>query len=231
MVVTSMDINNKEFKKIFRGYDCDEVDEFLDKVAEDYEALYKENSFLKERLEVADEKLKHYSKIEENIQKTLVLAQSAAEQAKSSAQNEAELIIRQANESAQRIINKAHNDVIRINDDYDSIKQEFLKFRSKFKHFMNAQLDTFSGLEREFIKNYNVGNAENNDTNNINNINNINVKEIETESEKKVNDFQTINTDIEDKVSIEKENICENESLNDEDLDAIKSFFAEEEVK
>ncbi|KGM97367.1 cell division protein DivIVA [Clostridium novyi A str. 4552] len=226
MVVTSMDINNKEFKKIFRGYDCDEVDEFLDKVAEDYEALYKENSFLKERLEVADEKLKHYSKIEENIQKTLVLAQSAAEQAKSSAQNEAELIIRQANESAQRIINKAHNDVIRINDDYDTIKQEFLKFRSKFKHFMNAQLDTFSGLEKEFIKNYNIGNAES-----TNDISNITSKEIETETNTEINNFDNVNTNIEQNVILEKENISENESLNDEDLDAIKSFFAEEEVK
>ncbi|EDS77835.1 DivIVA domain-containing protein [Clostridium massiliodielmoense] len=226
MVVTSMDINNKEFKKVFRGYDCDEVDEFLDKVAEDYEALYKENSFLKERLEVADEKLKHYSKIEENIQKTLVLAQSAAEQAKSSAQNEAELIIRQANESAQRIINKAHNDVIRINDDYDTIKQEFLKFRSKFKHFMNAQLDTFSGLEKEFIKNYNIGNTES-----TNDISNITSKEIETETNTEINNFDNVNTNIQQNVIMEKENISENESLNDEDLDAIKSFFAEEEVK
>ena len=47
MKITSMDINNKEFKKIIRGYDCDDVDEFLDQVAEDYETVYKENSSLK----------------------------------------------------------------------------------------------------------------------------------------------------------------------------------------
>ena len=63
MVITSMDINNKEFKKSLRGYDCDEVDEFLDKVSEDYEILYRDNSSLKEKLELLEEKLKHYSKI------------------------------------------------------------------------------------------------------------------------------------------------------------------------
>ncbi|MCY6370345.1 DivIVA domain-containing protein [Clostridium ganghwense] len=157
MIITSMDINNKEFKKSLRGYDCDEVDEFLDKIAEDYETLYKENSGLKEKLELSEERIKHYSKIESTIQNTLLLAQNAAEQARESAQSEADLIIKKANDSAQKIIDKAHNDVVKINDDYERLKQEFLKFRAKFKNFMNAQVETFNSLEGDFIKNYNVG--------------------------------------------------------------------------
>lgn len=159
MVITSMDINNVEFKKSLRGYDCDEVDEFLDKVAEDYEVIYKENSSYKEKIEILEEKLKYYAQIEENIQKTLLLAQNAAEQAKASAQSESELLLRQSNESAQKIIDKAHNDVLKIYDDYETTKQEFLKFRIQFKNFMNAQLETFETLEKNFMKNYNVGNA------------------------------------------------------------------------
>jgi len=154
-----MDINNKEFKKSLRGYDCDEVDEFLDKISEDYEIIYKENSSLKEKIEILEERLKHYVQIEENIQKTLLLAQNAAEQAKTAAQSESELIIRQANETAQKIIDKAHNDVIKIHDNYETLKQEFLKFRAQFKGFMKAQLDTFNSLEKELMKNYNVGSA------------------------------------------------------------------------
>ena len=50
MRITSMDINNKEFKKGLRGYNADEVDEFLDKVAEEYEIMYKENSTLREKI-------------------------------------------------------------------------------------------------------------------------------------------------------------------------------------
>ena len=117
MRITSMDINNKEFKKGLRGYNADEVDEFLDKVSEEYEIMYKENSTLKEKKNFLEEKLEHHVKIESTIQNTLVLAQNAAEQAKICAQKEAELVIKNANDSSQRLIDKAHNDVLKINDE------------------------------------------------------------------------------------------------------------------
>lgn len=156
MKLTPMDINNKEFKKGLRGYNADEVDEFLDEVVENYEELYKENANLKEKLTNLNEKVEHYSQIETTIQNTLLLAQNAAEQAKNSAQKEAELMLKNANESAQKIMDKAHNDVIQINDEYEKVKQEFIKFRAKYRNFMNAQLETFDDLEKDFVKNYNI---------------------------------------------------------------------------
>ena len=47
MKLTPMDISNKEFKKGFRGYDSDEVDEFINEIIDNYEELFKENSRLK----------------------------------------------------------------------------------------------------------------------------------------------------------------------------------------
>ncbi|WP_291578735.1 DivIVA domain-containing protein [Clostridium sp. UBA6640] len=158
MRLTSIDINNKEFKRSMRGYNLDEVDEFLEKVSEDYESVYKENATLKERISVFEDKLDHYSKIEATIQSTLLLAQNAAEQAKITAQNEAELIIRNANESAKKVLDKAHSDVLQINDEFDKTKQEFLKFRTKFRNFMVSQLEMFESLEKDFDKNYNISN-------------------------------------------------------------------------
>ncbi len=155
--ITAMDITNKEFKRAIRGYSAEEVDEFLDKVAEDYEALYKENSSMKEKLGGLNEKIEHYAKMETTIQNTLLLAQNAAEQSKQIAQKEADLIIKNANDSSQRILDKAHNDVMRINDDYEQLKQEFIKFRAKFKNFMNTQIEMFNTLEKDVIKNYNIG--------------------------------------------------------------------------
>ena len=136
MKMTSMDIMSREFKRNMRGYNMDEVDDFLEKVAEDYEALYKENAILKEKMDVFQDKLDHYSKMESTIQSTLLLAQNAAEQAKQSSQNEAELILKNANDSAKKIIDKAHLSVLNINDEFDRTKQEFAKFRSKFRNFM-----------------------------------------------------------------------------------------------
>lgn len=156
MKLTPMDISNKEFKKGFRGYDVEEVDEFMNEIIDNYEEIYKENSKLKESLSRVNEKLEHYIKIENTIQNTLLLAQNAAEQAREASQKEAEVILKDANESAKRILDKAHNDVVSINDEYEKVKQEFIKFRAKFRNFMNAQTETFDELEKDLTKNYNI---------------------------------------------------------------------------
>lgn len=205
-VITPVEINNKEFKRSFRGYEVDDVDEFLDIIVEDYEKVYKENISLKEKLHLQNEKIEHYSKIEETIQNTLILAQNAAEQAKKIAQQEAELIIKNANDSSQRIMDKAHNDVVKINDDYDTIKQEFLKFTNKFRNFMKSQLDMFESLEKDFVRNYNVGNP------------------IEDIGEKNIEDFS--NTEKNTGLDIKD---FEESDLKEDDLNQIKSFFAKED--
>ena len=203
MKLTSMDIGNKEFKKVLRGYDQSEVDEFLDQISESYELVYKENSTFKEKIAVLNEKLEHYSKIEDTIQNTLILAQNAADQAKSSAKKEAELVVRNANDTSQRIIDKSNAEVLKITNDYDNIKKEFTKFRSKYRNFMNTQLDMFNDLELEFEKNYNIATTEE-----------LQEKSIEIPSD------EIISRGLKD--ADEKE-----ESFNN-DLNEIKSFFVKE---
>ncbi|WP_066872968.1 DivIVA domain-containing protein [Clostridium mediterraneense] len=207
MNLTPMEINNKEFKKALRGYAPEEVDEFLDRVVEEYEALYKENTRLKEKIETIKEKLDHHSQMESTIQNTLILAQETAEQSKKTAQEEADRIIRKANDTAQKILDKAHNDVLQINDDYDIIKQEFIRFRSKFRNFMNFQLETFDDLERDFVKNFNVTKPEDLDEQEIQGIE-VGVLEQET---------QEINI----------KDINDDTMMMDDDMREIKSYFAE----
>ena len=199
MRITAMDINNKEFKKGLRGYNADEVHDFLDEVSDEYETIYKENSTLRERISFLEEKLDHHVNIESTIQNTLVLAQNAAEQAKFCAQKESELIIKNANDSSQRLLDKSHNDVLKVNAEYERTKQEFAKFRN----FMNCQLEMFEGLENDYLKNYNVGN------------------EI---IDKRINSEAAIDLEYSDLVI---KNIDEKDFQGD-DIEEIKSFFAKE---
>lgn len=223
MKLTPMDINNKEFKRGLRGYNAEEVDEFLDEVVENYEEMYKENSNLKEKLANLNEKIEYYSKIETTIQNTLLLAQNAAEQAKSSAKKEAELMVKNANETAQKILDKAHNDVIQINDEYEKVKQEFIKFRAKYRNFMNTQMETFDALEKDFIKNYNLGESGEESPKDI-------IEE--NESQYSSDTFEEVAADvIKDEVLEEGnakklENTMSLEEINQE-LNEIKSFFAD----
>ena len=192
-MITPLDIENKKFsKQMMSGYNVEEVDEFLDQVVENYEELYKENSRLKESLSRVNEKL------EATIQNTLLLAQNAADQAKESSEKQAELIIGNANETAQRILDKAHGDVISINDEYEKVKEEFIKFRAKFRGFMNTQLQTFDELEKDLTKNYSVSQP----------VDNYEIHEKEAE---------TTNTEEKEEFNVE--------DLND-DINAVKSFYA-----
>lgn len=223
MKLTPMDINNKEFKRGLRGYNAEEVDEFLDEVVENYEEMYKENSNLKEKLSNLNEKIEYYSKIETTIQNTLLLAQNAAEQAKSSAKKEAELMVKNANETAQKILDKAHNDVIQINDEYEKVKQEFIKFRAKYRNFMNTQMETFDALEKDFIKNYNLGESGEESPKDI-------IEE--NESQYSSDTFEEVAADVIKDEALEEgnakklENTMSLEEINQE-LNEIKSFFAD----
>lgn len=209
MKLTSMDINNKDFKKVLRGYDQDEVDEFLDKISEDYEKVYKENSSLKEKVVILNEKLQHYAKLEETIQNTLVLAQNAAEQAKKSAKKEADLVLKNANDTSKQIIDKANGEVVKITEDYDNIKQEFIKFRTKYRTFMNSQLDMFNNLENDFEKNYNIATTQE-------------LKEKGAES------LKSKDTNKDEGKNEELKSLEDNEENFNNDLNEIKSFFVKE---
>lgn len=151
MTITPNEISNKEFKKVFRGYDIDEVDDFLDQILEDYEKLYKECMTQKEKIDSLNEKLEQYSNIETTLQSTLILAQGAADQAKEAAKKESELIIKNAQEQATDIINKAQQNVLQINKEYEILKQEYNMFKSRFKALLEAQLETLEKSEADLF--------------------------------------------------------------------------------
>lgn len=142
MAITPNEIINKDFRKVFRGYDVDEVDEFLEQLVDDYEKIYKENLSLKEKINLLNEKIEHYSNIEDTLQNTLVLAQKAAEQAKENSKRDAELIIKDAQENANNIIRKAEEQVLEINKELEILKQKYSMFKSRFEGMLKAQLET-----------------------------------------------------------------------------------------
>lgn len=105
MRITPMDIRQQQFTvKMFRGFDTQEVDTFLEDLAADYEALLKENSLLKEQLQALEERTRGLEEREKVLQETLVTTQRLVEEMKDQARREASVIIREAEVQADRII-------------------------------------------------------------------------------------------------------------------------------
>lgn len=140
MPLTPLDIYNKEFKKSLRGYNEDEVNEFLDEVVRDYEALIREHDEMKEGVSGLTERVEQYRKIEETLKNTLVLAESTAEEVKKAAQKEAELIVREAEARSRAMIAEAEERVRAVRAEQEQLFRELERFRASARSLLESQL-------------------------------------------------------------------------------------------
>lgn len=141
MPLTPLDIHNKEFGKGFRGYNEDEVNEFLDQIIKDYEAAIRQNKELEEKVSQLSERLSHFANIEESLSKSIIIAQEAAEEVKTNAKKESQLILKEAEKNADRIINEALLKSRNIALETEELKKRAIIFRTRFKTLIEAQLE------------------------------------------------------------------------------------------
>ena len=146
-MLTPLDIHNKEFKHSLRGYDEAEVDQFLDDVVQDYETIYRELKSLKERIQSYEEQITNYQSLEESLKKTLMMAQEAAERLRSSALQESEVIVQEAELKATKIVDDALNRAQSIVGERDEIRKELMVFKSRFKAMLLAQIELIDKTE------------------------------------------------------------------------------------
>ena len=139
-MITPMDIENKEFKKGFRGYHEDEVDEFLDKVKEDFENLYRENLDLKEKIKLYQEQVSRYKTIEKTLNDTLITAQTAAKDTCDAANKKAKIIVEDAELKSKQIIENCKERIVVLTKEYDDLVKEFKIFRNKFKSLIQDEM-------------------------------------------------------------------------------------------
>ncbi|GGH74604.1 cell division initiation protein [Pullulanibacillus pueri] len=147
MPLTPLDIHNKEFSRGFRGYDEDEVNDFLDQVIKDYEVLIREKKGLEEKVRKLEERIGHFSNIEETLNKSILIAQETAEDVKQNASKEAKLIVKEAEKNADRIINESLSKSRKIALDIEELKKQASVYRTRFRMLIEAQLELLKNDE------------------------------------------------------------------------------------
>lgn len=132
-MITPMDIHNKTFSKKLRGYADDEVNSFLEEVASDYERIYREHREMEEQMDSLKSRLAHYEKMEATMSSTLVMAQETAENVKTTAKKEADVIVREAQNKAAQIVagaeaarRKMNADVVKTEGDLNLYIEKLL---------------------------------------------------------------------------------------------------------
>ena len=127
---TSEEIRRVSFEKSVRGYKPEDVDDFIESVANDFESLEKDKKDLEEKLYVLAEKVEQYKADEESIKVTLINAQRLGESIISDAKDKAETILREATIKKNNIISSAYAEIEGSEDAVRKLRKEV----SDFKH-------------------------------------------------------------------------------------------------
>ena len=126
MKITPLDIQQTVFRTAFRGYDKEEVNRFLEEIAETVEELNRENAVQREKIVFLEQQLTELKRTEATLSNTLVSAQSLAEDVKRSAQRESELVIKEAELKAGEMIRQARVELSNTQRDLSALQKQRL---------------------------------------------------------------------------------------------------------
>ncbi len=114
MKVTPIDIQQKRFHVVFRGYERTEVEMFLDLVRDQMESLIRELTDLRDFKESYNQRLHELNEKEEVVKKTMFMTQKLMEDQKDNARREAALIIKDAEIRSHQIIGSVQEEKARL---------------------------------------------------------------------------------------------------------------------
>ena len=140
MKITPLDIRRKEFRRSVRGYSDEEVDIFLDEVADEFERLFQENMELQDRAQRLDEQIAGHAQVRDALEKTLIAAQLQSEEIRTNAHKESELILRDAQLKARGIVNDSYSESQKAQQTLVQLKRLEEDFRFKFRSLLEGYL-------------------------------------------------------------------------------------------
>lgn len=130
MVLTPIDVQQKTFATAMRGYDLDEVDDFLDNVVialKDYEQRLRD---AQERITTLESDLSKRSDEESAISRALVAAQRSADSLVDDAREEAQRILAEAESQASELEGERDEQRRLLEEEIDAIRSRLERLRS-----------------------------------------------------------------------------------------------------
>ncbi len=141
MSITPNEILDKQFSISFRGYDKDEVDKFLESVAQSLTAVIRELNSVKNESAALRAKLDSLQEREEEFRRALTTAHTFAEEMKQQARKDSELMLEQARMDAERIISDAHQEAIQLEESIRRLRriqrEAVFKIRSSIEGYLH----------------------------------------------------------------------------------------------
>jgi cell division initiation protein len=138
--LTPLDVRKQTFKRAMRGFDTDEVETFLEMVSSEMEGLLKENATLTERANLLASQVEDYSKLEKTLRDSVLSAQKVTDASKLTAAKEAEMIIKEAEAQAERLLDEYQKKVITLKRELVELKKQNNLYLSRMQSLVDTQL-------------------------------------------------------------------------------------------
>ena len=162
MALTALEIKDKTFGVKFRGYDANEVEEFLDIIVRDYEDLVRLNHEQESKIQALEERLNYFDEMKDSLSQSVLIAQDTAERVKQAANERSENIVRQAEQDAQHLIDESKqkaNEILRHATDNakkvavetEELKNKTRVFHQRLKSTIESQLSIIDTPEWDEI--------------------------------------------------------------------------------
>lgn len=146
----SSDILNHSFRVKMRGYDQEEVNDFLNDIADKMYELEEANKKLEHKLQLASDEISEYESKQNALNRSIIVAQEAADRLKEEAHNEVTYLMEQAEKDAERLkeasesqarklLKEAVSKVHHIQEETEELRQQSVKFNIE----LNKMLETY----------------------------------------------------------------------------------------
>ncbi|MBA3917462.1 MAG: hypothetical protein C0516_02615 [Gemmatimonas sp.] len=149
--LTALDARRYDFGNALRGYDRARVDQFREQVAEELERLARQNQDLDTKARNFHEQLKAFRDREKALNEALVSAQQLRGEIREQAEREAQLIVREAQQEAERQLAAVREEMRRAQDDLQQILRTRRTFLSQLRNQLERQLSELNAAENEAL--------------------------------------------------------------------------------
>lgn len=146
-MLTPIDIQNQDFAVKLRGYDADEVDDFLDLIGADYEKLYKENIELRDKVKSQIAEIERYKSMEQTLQQSIMLAQKAAEDIEKNAAQKADVIVNEAQSKSQDAVRITEEELIKKRNELSRLRLEVEGYKTRIQGNCKGLLEMLEKME------------------------------------------------------------------------------------
>ncbi|HEX7512344.1 MAG TPA: DivIVA domain-containing protein [Candidatus Methylomirabilis sp.] len=141
METSPLDITQREFTRKMRGYDPEEVRTFQEQIAEEMTRLVQQGNDQAALIQRLDAQVKGYQEREDSLRNTLVTAQKMTEEIKGNAKREGDLIMKEAELRAEKLLDQAHQKLAQVQAEIAELRRQRELFAAKLRGLLKTHLD------------------------------------------------------------------------------------------